>query len=289
MTTTIPTPIRLQLGHAAVQVVADRIGADVLHIKGESLDPTVRRSGRTASDVDVLVHPDHVGALLVALRAAGWELLNDFPSSSAFEHSATLRHPAWGYLDVHRSFPGFTVPADAAFGVLWSAGRTWLAAGRACRVPEPTAQRLVLLLHAARSRGSHRGRQDITHTWTAADDGVRAAVEELARRLGAEVGLAAATGRLDAWRGHPDHDLWQIASAGGTRIDEWRARVKAAPTARGKLRLVGRAALVNVEHLAMLRGRPPTRREVVAEFFARPVRGVREELARRRGPHRSGG
>jgi hypothetical protein len=266
-------------------VVVDRIGADVLHIKGESLDPTVRRSGRTASDVDILVRPDHVAALVVALRAAGWELLNDFPSSSAFEHSATLRHVAWGYLDVHRSFPGFTVPADAAFDVLWSSAGTWQAAGRPCRVPEPTAQRLVLLLHAARARGSYRARQDIAHAWTAADDDVRAAIEELARRLGAEVGLAAATGRLDAWQGHPDHDLWRIASSGGTRIDEWRARVKAARTTRGKLRLVGRAALVNVEHLAMLRGRPPTRGEVLAEFFARPVRGVREELARRRRRH----
>ncbi len=281
--TTIPTAVRLQLGHAAVQVVASRIGADLLHIKGESLDSEVRRAGRTASDVDVLVHPDHVVDLVVALRAAGWELLNDFPSSSAFEHSATLRHSSWGYLDVHRSFPGFTVRPEAAFGVLWSGRQEWLAAGRGCSVPEPTAQRLVLLLHAARSRGSHRGRADIAHVWGAATDRERAAVEALARRLGAEVGLAAATGRLDEWRDHPDHDLWKVASSGGTRIEEWRARVKAAPTTRGKLRLIGRAALVNVEHLAMVRGRPPTRREVVAEFFARPARGIREELARRSG------
>ncbi|GAA6527720.1 nucleotidyltransferase family protein [Intrasporangium sp. DVR] len=283
MTTTIPTAVRLRLGHAAVQVVADRIGADVLHIKGESLDPTVRRRGRSASDVDVLVHPGHVVDLLLALRAAGWELLNDFPSSSAFEHSATLRHTAWGHLDVHRSFPGFTARPETVFSVLWGTRHTWQSAGRTCSVPEPTAQRLILLLHAARSRGSHRGRQDIAHTWTDAAPDVRGDVDELARRLGAEVGLAAATGRLDQWRQHPDHDLWRVASAGGTRIDEWRARVKAAPTARGKLRLVGRAALVNVEHLAMIRGRPPTRREVVAEFFARPARGIREELTRRRG------
>jgi hypothetical protein len=282
VTTTIPAAVRLRLGHAAVQVVAERIGADVLHIKGESLDPSVRRSGRSASDVDILVDPDHVIDLVVALRAAGWELLSDFPSSSAFEHSATLRHPAWGYLDVHRSFPGFTVRPETAFNVLWSAQHEWLAAGRPCSVPAPTAQRLVLLLHAARSRGSHRGRQDIAHVWTEAPDDERTAVEALARRLGAEVGLAAATGRLDEWRDHPDHDLWKVASAGGTRIDEWRARVKAAPTTRGKLRLVGRAALVNVEHLAMVRGRQPTRREVVAEFFARPARGMREELTRRR-------
>jgi hypothetical protein len=39
--------------------------------------------------------------------------------------------------------------------------------------------------------------------------------------------------------------------------------------------------LVNVEHLTIVRGRPVTRREVVIEFFGRPLRGVREQVMQR--------
>jgi hypothetical protein len=52
--------------------------------------------------------------------------------------------------------------------------------------------------------------------------------------------------------------------------------MRAAPTRREALRIGARAVLVNVDHLTAVRGHRPTRLEVVAEFFARPWRGVKE-------------
>jgi hypothetical protein len=94
--------------------------------------------------------------------------------------------------------------------------------------------------------------------------------------LGARLGFDAAFGRLDVHRGEPEYLLWKVASQGGTRAEEWRARIRAASGPWAKLRLIGRVPLVNVEHLTDLWGRPPTRREVVREFFARPARAVRQ-------------
>jgi hypothetical protein len=97
------------------------------------------------------------------------------------------------------------------------------------------------------------------------------------------VGFAAGVGGLDVYGDRRDHDLWQVVSSGGTRVEEWRARIKAARSRRAALTLALRAPLVNTEHLAMVFGRPPSSREVAVEFFARPVRGVREQLSNRRG------
>lgn len=205
-----------------------------------------------------------------------------FAASSAFEHSATFAHPFWGYADVHRRYPGFTVPETEAFDELWRPRRQSCFAGIGCSVPDLVGQRLVVLLHAARSSRSSRTEADIARAWTDLSPDARSEVERLVDRLGAQVALAAATGTLDEWIGDPRHDLWQVVSDGGTRVDEWRARIRAAPSLRAKARLVLRAPLVNVEHLTMVRGSRPTGWEVFVEFFARPLRGLREERQRQR-------
>lgn len=272
---------RLALGHAAVQVVADAAGIRILHIKGIALDSRLVWPGRTSTDVDVLVEPLRSGELVHLLLSRGWELCGGFATSSAFEHSATLHHEYWGYLDVHRAFPGPTVPPTVVFDSLWADRRVWTAAAASGHIPCLPAQRLLLLLHAARSGQSDRGRRDVAAAWEEADEEDRVVVRALANRLGAEVALAAALGELDQWSHRREHDLWRVVSQGGTRVEEWRARIKAAPNLRGKLRVASRSIVVNIDHLAMVRGHHPTRREVVVEFFARPGRGIREELFRR--------
>ncbi len=69
-------------------------------------------------------------------------------------------------------------------------------------------------------------------------------------------------------------------------MEEWRARVRAARGLRAKALVAGRSVLVNVEHLTIVRGRPVSRREVVAEFFDRPLRGLREQLSAAAGEAR---
>lgn len=280
---TVPLQVRIAFAHASVQYIAESCGSHVLHIKGAALDAALAGS-RTYSDADVLVRPDHLARLLVGLSAHGWELLNSFAYGSSFEHSATFRHQHFGLLDLHRVFPGLGPTPDAAFEHLWAARATQVLGGVECAVPSLGAQALVMLLHAARSGGDAKAAQDVKRIWTDGSKEQREAVLESVRGLDADMPFAIITGGFDAYSGDPAWDLWRVAAYGGTRFEEWRARIRAARGPGNKLRVAMRSVLVNVEHLTIVRGRPVDRREVVAEFFARPIRGVREQHARRRRP-----
>lgn len=267
---------RLLFGHAAIQWVADEHHCDVLHIKGYALDPDLAPPDRISTDADILVRPEHVGACVSALKASGWEHRMGFDAGSPFGHAATLHHEVWGYADVHRSIPGINLPAAEAFTLLWETRTPLLFAGVPGPVPDRTAQRLLLLLHAARSEHKERAASDIAVAWHQAAREDQLQVRLLARTLHAEVGLAAAIGELERYRGHRDYALWRSVSSGGSRVGEWWARVRAAGSVGAALRVAARAPLVNVEHLAVVLGRRPTRVEVVREFFARPLRGLAE-------------
>jgi hypothetical protein len=277
----VPLEVRVGFAHAAVQWLADRCGADVLHVKGAALDPDLV-PGRSYSDADVLVRPTHLRQLLEQLRAHGWELINSFAYGSSFEHSATLRHRDFGLLDLHRVFPGTGPTPDIAFETLWAEHTTAVLGGVDCAVPTRHAQIALLLLHAARGGSDPKAAHDVEAVWTSAGEEQRAHAVDWVRRLDAGLAFSVITGTLDDHRGHPAYDLWRVAARGGTRLEEWRARVRAAQGVRGKLAVAGRSVLVNVEHLTLVRGRPVSRREVATEFFARPMRGLREQFGGRR-------
>src|SRR5687768_8109198 len=101
----VPLEVRLRFGRAAVQVVADRIDAAVLHIKGDAVDPSLRPT-HVGTDVDILVRPADVSRLDRAIRLDGWKLYSTFTYGSPFGHAQTYLHDTWGYLDMHRAFPG---------------------------------------------------------------------------------------------------------------------------------------------------------------------------------------
>jgi hypothetical protein len=267
------------MAHAAVQHLADAHGLDVLHIKGEAIDPALATPDRRGTDADVLVRPSQAQALLAVLQRHQWSMQTTFRTGSPFEHAATLTHPQWGYADVHRLFPGITAPAEAAFDRLWAGSTRRELAGLPCAVPALSAQVLILVLNAARSGW---GPHDLEAAWWHAPPEVVAEVQALVRDLGAEVAFAAATGDLERYRGRREYDLWRVTTQGGGRLEEWRARIKAAPDARSAVRLAVRSVAVNRDHLTIRLGREPTGREVVAEGFSRFSRAVREVLSSRR-------
>ncbi|MFE5670494.1 nucleotidyltransferase family protein [Agromyces sp. NPDC056523] len=270
----VPLQVRLRFGHAAIQYLADTIGADLLHIKGVAVDPSLRPGGYSGSDVDVLVRPEHVRELDAAMRRHGWRLYSTFEWGSPFGHAQTYLHDAWGYIDLHRFFPGIRVAPDRAFDRLWADSHEASIAGVGCRVPSEPAQAVLLVLNAARS--TKDSKPDVRIAWNEAPPERRSEMQALVADLDAPVAFAAATGTLDRYRGERDFELWRIVSQGGSRTAEWWARVRAAPTFVSALRIVGRAALVNIDHLSHRLGRPPTRTEIVAEFFRRPARALRE-------------
>jgi hypothetical protein len=276
----VPLAVRIGFAHACIQSIADRRGLDLLHVKGAALDPTLV-PGRGFSDADVLARPRDVGLLLDELQRHGWELINSFAYGSSFEHAATLRHKDFGLLDLHRTYPGAGPTPEAAFDTLWRERTTIRLAGVECPVPSRDAQAALLLLHAARAGDDPKAAHDVDSVWTSADPAQRDRIRDWVERLDAHLPFSVITGTLDDHRDDPAYDLWRVAAHGGTRLEEWRARVRAARGLRAKLGVVSRAALVNVEHLTIVRGRPLTRREIVAEFFGRPARGLREQVARR--------
>ncbi|MDZ5660805.1 nucleotidyltransferase family protein [Nocardioides sp. S-58] len=271
-----PIAARVHLAHAVVQKLADDHRVDLLHLKGPAVLPGLRAEGRKSSDVDVLVRPSHLDRLVTALESVGFEQRTDFSTGSVFAHAANWWHDDWGWVDVHVSWPGVTLDAEEAFDVLARDSQPHAIAHWPCAVPDPTAQRLVLVLHSARSGGT----SDVDHAWGAATPAEQDDVRRLAARLGAEVALAAGIGELELHRGAPTYALWHHFLHGGSRLDEWRARLAAAPTVRAKAALVTAAMRVNRDHLRMELGRPPTRDEVRARQRVR-VRKAVDEVSRR--------
>lgn len=280
-----PLRIRVRFSHAAVERVARAAGIPILHVKGPAAHPTLRDAQRTGTDADVIVRPGHADALVTALLTAGWAMRARFETGSVFEHAATLWHPHWGYVDVHRAFPGIGVPEDDAFTRLWQDRQELELAATTCAVPSIAGQALLLVLHEAREPLGEGHDEDVRRAWIDADPELRAQVATLRDELQAQIAFAAAEGTLEQYRDHPHYRLWRHMRFGGSRLDEWRARSAAAPTRRAAARLLVRSLAVNVDHLAMDLGRPPTRREQLAAWWHRITTAVRDlvRLVRRRG------
>lgn len=272
----VPLRVRVELAHAAVQRLGESCGVDLLHIKGPAVAPGLRTVDGGGADVDVIVRPDGVETLMTALAHHGWRVETTFSAGSAFDHAANLYHPSWGLLDVHRRYPGMDRDPGHAFDVLWGRRQSAELAHVPCPVPDPVAQSLVLLLHAARTPSGTGPHRDIAPNWTDRSEADREAIRALAAETGATVGLAAATGTLDEHAGSPEAALWEVFVHGGDRVDEWRARWLAAPGARAKASVALRSLAVNRYYLGQRLGHEPSRTEVLTEFFRRLGHAGRE-------------
>lgn len=268
----VPFAVRIRLAHAAVQALANEASVELLHIKGAAVDASLRSSRSSGSDVDVLVRPDQLENFDRLLHRRGWSVYSTFVYGSPFGHAQTYLHDDWGYLDLHRFFPGVDVAPEGAFARLWADRQSIEIGGVTCSVPALPAQMLILMLNAARLPGASGFAAVDVSAW----EQHRAEVGELVTELDAVVAFAAATGTLERYRRDRRYLLWKVASQGGGRFEEWRARVRAAPDFWAGLRIAARAPLVNVDRLTHRLGHRPTRREVAIEFAARPIRGLHE-------------
>lgn len=272
--TEVPRAVLLRLGHGCLELLARDAGARILHIKGEAMDPGLREGRPQSTDCDVLVHPDDVGAFVQALSDAGWENLTRFEHGSVFGHAATYYSPVWGTVDVHRTFPGLDRDPLRTFETLWGARQEVELGGVACPVPDLRAQRLILLVHAARDAMGRRD-HDVEAAWGSADPEERDRLDALALDLGATVPLALVTGRDDLAAGLPGEHVWRAVGGGATSAQIWRARISDARSPLARARLLLDAARINPDHLALRLGRTPTRRDRWHEWRVRWARGLR--------------
>lgn len=283
---TVPVTLRVHLAHATVQAIADAAGADILHLKGPALDPALGASRPPSTDADVLVRPAHLELLFEGLALHGWQHVKPLRAGGLVQHSANWYHGELGQLDVHVRFPGIQADPARAFDALWQDRQTTEIAHRPCVVPDLVAQRLVLLLHAARDLPRHG--PDVQAAWLDATPADRDAIQALAEQLDAEVALAAATGRLDLFRGRPEYALWRLYADGTTTTSGFRrlvAEVRAAPEGFRfvPVRVLGYgfSALLHMpQRVANQLARRPEPREL-AQAYARFLRRGADVLKRR--------
>jgi len=209
---TVPVAVRVHLAHATVQAIADEVGADILHIKGPSVDPSLRPEGRSSVDADVLVRPSHLDRFLGGLRRRGWQEVIPLRNGGLVRHSANWYHGELGQMDIHVRFPGIQIAPEVAFERLWQGRTSREIAHRPCVVPEVAAQRLIVLLHTARDVRVHS--DDVRAGWTTASVDVKADVWALARALRAEVALSVVTGDLERFRDRPEYSWWRLKARG---------------------------------------------------------------------------
>ena len=140
--------------------------------------------------------------------------------------------------------------------------------GRWQLADDEAAQVAILVMHAGRNPYQGQPRSDVEHVWRRADPDVQAEVRSWVEHFGAAVAFAAGTGELSTLPPSAEKDLWTAVTSPG-RVHEWRTRIAAAPTLRGRLALLLRAPLVNTDHLAHQLGRRPSRADIARAFVNR--------------------
>lgn len=263
----VPLPIRIQLSHAYFQHLADRLNIDILHVKGYAFAGEIYRPGRSSTDVDLLVRPEHLDRFVEGALGDGWKILTHFETGSIFKHAMTLYHGSWGLVDIHRYFPGLGDSNGSAFESLWNQRRTRNIAHYPCQLPSLIDSRIIVVVHGARSTATTN--PDISYlqeTLLPSDwEEMQARVPELQ----AEIAYAAALGHLEQFKEHPDYLLWKSISEDTPDYLQWKARFAHAQGLHQKFKVALSILLVNKDHLAMELGHAPSKSEVREKFFSR--------------------
>lgn len=263
----LPQDMRIRLGHALLEHIARANGLSLLHIKGYAVDAGLYSDGRQSSDIDVLVDPMDIERLLGVLQTQGWNPVTGFKSGSLFHHAATLWHDSWGYVDVHRAFPGVGVEPTEFFDELWRSRSSRLIAGVDCTIPSSRHQALLIALHAGRD--PERGASDVAQLREALPSEAWQRLRDDAVRFKAGLALAAATGGLSEYLEHPDHGVWAAVSTGSTRLQLLRARSRATGSVAGSIGVYASGLFPNRDHLRMALQRDPQFADFVKDIWER--------------------
>lgn len=292
---TVPVDLRVHLAHATLQAIAEASGTHLLHIKGPATDSSLRDPGKRGSvDADVLIQPGHLKRFAAALRANGWTEVLPVRSGAVLDHSTNWYHPELGQADIHLRFPGIQIRPEDAFQVLWAGRGEAKIAHRVCSVPSLTGQRLVLLLHAARTPQGRAGA--LERCWTQAGADERDALVGLVRTLDAEVAFAAATGNLEEFADRREYTLWRMFADDTSTLfglRKVRAEMAAAPAGSANVPVAGvwKVLLVVARmptRVSTQTGQRATLAEVVGGYWQLVRRGM-NDLSSRFGPRRPRG
>ena len=146
------------LASAWVSYQADKLGVRMLVIKGPGAAYLGLRDARLSADVDVLVEPGGISALVERCKIAGWvERFAPTAPEIQESHSITLIHPGWPIdLDLHKYWPGFLADRTQVFNDLWLHRLTWNQAAVDVHLPDVASTALILALHSLRRPRAER-------------------------------------------------------------------------------------------------------------------------------------
>lgn len=217
------------LAHALVARVASDQALRVLAIKGPAVAVQGLREEREPMDVDVLVHPDDLKALVSSLESVGWY---DHVQSTAPRilppHSVNMLHARWTVgIDVHHYFPGFLAGATKVFDALWDRRVTLSMADAPVLSCDPVGQTAVVALHLLRDdpMGTDALLEDLRDRYlaTTGTDGI-SALTRLAHQTGATATLLPFLVSL----GVPENQLTLTGYEGGLAL--WKQHTTAPPS-----------------------------------------------------------
>ncbi|APF40457.1 nucleotidyltransferase family protein [Neomicrococcus aestuarii] len=264
----LPLEVRVRMTHALIAVICRENGIDVLHIKGHSAPDGFYRPNRTSSDADILVRPTQAKLLVSLLTANGWKTVTTFESGSIFQHATALWHTVWGYVDIHRSFPGISIHPDEAFQEFWSRRSSKSIAQQQCNVPDSVDHALLIAIHAARDPS--RGNSDVEYLKLRLEDEWQKVVAR-STEMRAETPFAIATQRTLPANVESSRDflLWRALANGDDRLALLQGRLAAANGMFPKAKILASIFIANRDHLHMQLQRPPRWSDYVLEFKSR--------------------
>jgi hypothetical protein len=197
-----------------------------LAIKGPVVALQGLRAPRASADVDVLVHPSDLDALVAGLRAVGWRPSVTLTTPAVMpRHSENLLNDLWPVgIDLHHYFPGFLAPPGEVFDALWERHVEVTLAGRPVPACDHVGMSAVVALHLLRDDPDGTGP-------ALADLAARASSVLSADDVAALVSLAERTDAVATLRPFLLAVGADLAGLGPTRDSEalvlWEQRVRA--------------------------------------------------------------
>ncbi|MDN4616086.1 nucleotidyltransferase family protein [Leifsonia sp. F6_8S_P_1B] len=142
-----------RLAHALVADVCAGIGVEPIVIKGAVASAHGLRPHREAGDLDVLVPPHALDAIIARLQAQGWRLrARDHDELLFPSHAVTLFREGWPIdLDIHYRYLGLPPAPGSAYELVRRLSRPQLVDGVEVLAPLPAAHAVLVGLHCLRS------------------------------------------------------------------------------------------------------------------------------------------
>lgn len=153
----VMTSIEHELVYALIARMCVQHSIEYVFVKGPIQYEYGLRDRKHSADVDVWIDPNRIQEFLTVMEPWGWSADSERWLHSQFNHSVTLNASTWGcQIDVHRYFPGSTMPPTDAFVAVIGWRDTVHYAGAEALVLSKPAAAVFFALHGLRPESRHR-------------------------------------------------------------------------------------------------------------------------------------